>query len=363
MDRREDEPSSAASPADIVAWRELAPSPALAEFAFRSREPTADEPRAMRVIEEATIRATVKEADALEAAERAFRALAEDAVELPDPVGLRVPDVEGEVHIKAAHLRGSSILTVKVASGFYQNPDRGLPTGSGLILVIDATTGFPIGLLDDRGYLTELRTAAAGALAARHLAPDPLDVVGVLGSGTQARHQLRALAAVGRWGRTVAWSPNPEHVRAFCREMQLELGTDCAAADGPEAVARAADLLITVTPSRDPLIEAVWLRRRATVIAVGSDGPDKRELPTEALVRADKVVVDRLSQCLELGELHHAVAEGAMERGSVHAELGEIVVGRRPGREGEELIICDLTGVGAQDAAIAEIAWERLTVE
>ncbi len=114
-----------------------------------------------------------------------------------------------------------------------------------------------------------------------------------------------------------------------------------------------------MTPSRAPLFDSASLGDGATVIAVGSDGPDKRELATTALVRADKIVVDRLSQCVALGELHHAVEEGALNETDVHAELGEIVIGREKGRESDELIICDLTGVGVQDAAIAELAWQR----
>lgn len=315
----------------------------------------------MKVIDEQTIRAAVTTHDALAAAERAFRALAEDAVELPDPVGLRVPEVDGEVHVKSAYLIGSPIFAVKIASGFYRNTERGLPTGSGLILIFDAGTGLPLAVLNDGGYLTELRTAAAGALAADLLAPDVLEAVAVLGTGTQARYQVRALAGVRGWERSVAWSPNPEHVSEYCGEMERELGVAFRAAAGPQEAVGDADLIITVTPSRIPLIEAAWLRPDATVIAIGSDGPDKRELPTEALVRADKIVVDRLSQCVVLGELHHAVVEGALDPSSVHGELGDVVVGRVPGREGDELIICDLTGVGAQDAAIAEIAWNRLS--
>ncbi len=317
----------------------------------------------MRIITEADIRAVIGAPEALASAERAFRALAEGALELPPPIGLAIPEFEGEVHVKSAFLKGSPIFAVKVASGFYQNPSRGLPSGSGLILVFDASTGFPVALLDDHGYLTELRTAAAGALAARLLAAPQVTTVGVLGSGVQARFQLRALAGVRRWERARAWSPNPDRLRTYCREMERDLQSPFTAAAGPEEVVRDADLLLTATPSREPILEAHWLAPHATVIAIGSDGPEKRELPTAALLRADKIVVDRLSQCLELGEVHHAVHEGALNATAIHAELGEVLTGSRPGREGDELIICDLTGVGAQDAAIAELVWGKLLRE
>ncbi len=314
----------------------------------------------MQIIEESTLREAIKEPEALASAETAFRALAEGAVELPAPMALAVPSADGEVHVKSAYLQGAPIFAVKIATGFYRNVDRGLPSGAGLILVFDAQTGFPAALLADNGYLTDLRTAAAGALAARLLAPEVLGCVSVLGSGIQARYQLRALRQVRDWERTMAWSRNRERLTRYCQEMEAELGLPCEAAAHPEQAVRAAELLITVTASRAPLFAAKSLPAHATVIAVGSDGPDKRELPTAALVRADKLVADRRSQCLALGELHHAVAEGALSSQSVHAELGEVLVGAKTGREADELIICDLTGVGAQDAAIAQIAWETL---
>lgn len=313
----------------------------------------------MKRLDEESIRARVGPGEALEAAEVAFTALGRGRVSLPPPMGLEIPAVAGEVHVKSAYIEGSPIFAIKVASGFYRNVDRGLPTGSGLILVFAADTGFPVGLLLDNGYLTDLRTAAAGALAARHLARDPLGTVAVLGSGVQARYQLRALREVRMWDRTVAWSPTAARLRRYCEEMEEELEIPfSSAADATDAIAEA-DLVITVTPSRKPLFEAEALSDGVTVIAVGSDGPEKRELPAAALGRADKVVVDRLSQCIALGELHHAVAEGALSEKDVWAELGEIVIGGKNGREGEETIICDLTGVGAQDAAIAEVAWQR----
>jgi ornithine cyclodeaminase/alanine dehydrogenase-like protein (mu-crystallin family) len=314
----------------------------------------------MRVIEEEAIRAAIKEPEALASAEVAFRAMAEGRVQLPPPMGLDIPEVAGEVHVKSAYLTGAPIFAVKIASGFYQNVAKGLPSGAGLILVFDAGTGFPEVLLADNGYLTDLRTAAAGALAARLLSATALGQVTVLGSGIQARYQLRALARVRSWDRTVAWSRNRERLESYCREMESELDRPCIPAATPEEALDGADLIITVTASREPLFEATCLASHATVIAVGSDGPDKRELPTEALAKADKIVVDRLSQCLALGELHHAVEEGAVGAEAAHAELGEVLTGKRSGREDAELIICDLTGVGAQDAAIAEAAWRRL---
>jgi len=314
----------------------------------------------MRVFEASILRELVQEPEALVSAERAFRALAEGRVVQPPPIGLDLEAARGEVHVKGAYLQGASIFAIKIASGFYRNPERGLPSGSGLVLVFDAATGFPLAVLKDDAYLTDLRTAAAGALATQLLASPSLEKLAVLGSGVQARFQLRAIARVRQWRRTAAWSPNRENLERYCREMETELGVGFEPAPGPEQAVRGADLLLTATPSRRPLVEAAWLEPHATVIAVGSDGPDKQELHAEILGAADKVVADRLEQCVRLGEIHHAVAAGVLRPEAVYAELGEIVTGAKPGREGQELIVCDLTGVGAQDAAIAEVAWEKL---
>ena len=314
----------------------------------------------MKIVQEPEIRAAVGPALALAAAERAFRALAEGQVVQPAPFGLEIAEVHGEAHVKGAYLLGSPIFALKVATGFYDNPTRNLPTGAGLFLVFDATTGFPLALLRDNAYLTDLRTGAAGALAARHLSRDRLRKVAILGSGVQARHQVRCLALVRSWEATAAWSPAPEHLEAYCREMTAELGVPFQPTRTPEEAVRGADLVVTATPSRRPIVQAGWLAAHATVIAVGSDGPAKQELAAECLARADKVIADRLSQCVELGEIHHAVRHGLLDPGRVYAELGDIVAGKRPGREGDEMIICDLTGVGAQDAAIAEVAWRAL---
>lgn len=309
----------------------------------------------MRVIDEQRLRERVREPVALAAAERAFRALAEDAVVLPPPVHLAIAASAGEVHIKSAHLAGSDTFTVKIAGGFYDNAALGLPTGSGLMLLFDARTGFPLALLQDNGYLTDLRTGAAGALAARLLSPARLDRVAVLGSGAQAGFQLRALRGVRRWRETVLWSRSPEHAQTRSRELERELGVPTSPAGTVANAVRDADLVITVTPSRTPLVEAAWLRADATVIAVGSDGPGKQELAADVVRRADKVIVDMLEQCRRLGELQHAPDL------PVHGSLGEVLTGRRRGREGSELIVCDLTGVGAQDAAIAEAAFQAAT--
>ena len=314
----------------------------------------------VRVVGEDRIRAAVDEAAALEAARRAFLALADGRASLPPPMSLELPGALGEVHVKGAALAKDDVFAVKVASGFYRNPDLGLPTGSGLMLVFDATTGFPVAVLLDNGYLTEIRTAAAGALAVQHLTPNRPLRVAVLGAGSQARYQIRAIRRVRSLRSVRVWAPPDGSAEEYARDTRSELGAALGIATTVEEAVRGADLVLTVTPSRRPLVPAPALQASATVIAVGADGPDKRELEVEVLARADKVVVDRVEQCLRLGELHHAVAAGVIGPDDVYSELGAIVAGHVPGREGDELIVCDLTGVGAQDAAVAAAAWQAL---
>jgi ornithine cyclodeaminase len=313
----------------------------------------------MRVVEERELRERVREEEALVAVERAFRALARNEVVQPAPMAFDFEEARGEVHVKGAHLKGSPIFALKVASGFYSNLDRGLPLSSGLVMVFDAGTGFPLALLLDNAYLTELRTAAAGALAARLLAPERIDKIAVLGTGSQARYQLRAISRVRALGKVTAWSPHAESRSRYAEEMRRELGLTVAPADTAEEAVEDAALVVTVTPARRPFLKASAVARGATIIAVGSDGPDKQELDVELLARADRVIADKLEQCSRLGEIHHALEAGVLREEDVD-ELGEVVTGGRPGREGDELIVCDLTGVGAQDAALAEVVWSGL---
>lgn len=316
----------------------------------------------VRVVGLSAIRAVMDEAGALRSADRAFRALAEGRVRMPPPAGLDLPPVGGEVHLKGAWIEGDPVFAFKVATGFYGNAALGLPVGSGLFLVFDAEKGYPLGLLEDHGWLTEMRTGAAGALAARHLTHDrPLDVA-LVGAGSQARFQLRALAGVRDVASVRVWSRTVGAAERFRADMSDRLGCPIEVVVGstPEGAVRGAGLVITVTPAREPLVRDEWVSPGATVVAVGSDGPGKRELASELVAHADRVVVDRLDQSTRLGELEAPVREGFMRAGDVHAELGDVVSGARPGREGDERIVCDLTGVGAQDAAIAVDAWARL---
>jgi ornithine cyclodeaminase len=307
----------------------------------------------LRIIDEPTLRNAMTPALAVEVIREAFRADGEGRTHVPPVINLEIPAHRGEFHIKTAHIERVPHVAVKVASGFYDNAARGLPSGSGLMAVFDATTGLPVALLLDNGFLTDLRTGAAGAIAGDLLARKHIEAVGVVGSGVQARHQVRCLRVVREFREVVAWSPNRERLERYCEELRGD-GYYVRAAENVEQLCGVSDVLITATPSRQPLVRAEWLRPGMHITAVGADSPGKQELDAACLQRAELVVVDRLSQCAAFGELSHAHA--SIDQTAV-VELGAILAGKAAGRTADDQItIADLTGVGFQDTAIASAA-------
>lgn len=310
----------------------------------------------VHILREADIRRLVSPAQALTAVREAFVKLARGQAVLPGVIGFELPGSEGEVHVKGAHLHGSPFFSIKEAAGFYGNARKGLPVGSGLVLVFDAQTGFLRMIVLDNGYLTELRTGAAGALAADLLARRDVETVGIVGSGSQARYQLEALLGVRRPRRVLVYGRSAASASTYALEMGERFGLAVSAVASARDAVTESDVVITTTPSREPIVRAEWVRPGTHITAVGSDGPDKRELESAVLARADIIVADRLDQCLRLGEIHHAVAEGAIEVGRLHGELGEIAAGIKRGRGADgEITVADLTGVGIQDAAMADL--------
>jgi ornithine cyclodeaminase len=315
------------------------------------------------IIQEEALRATVTPDRAVAVVRDAFLADGEGRTHVPSAINLDIASARGEFHVKTAHIEGVPYIGVKIASGFYDNVSKGLPSGSGLIALFDASTGLPAALLLDNGFLTDIRTGAAGAVAADYLARRDITTVGVIGSGVQARHQVRCLRVVRTFPRLIAWSPTRERLDAYCAEMAME-GYEVKAAEDPEEVCAAADVLITTTPTKKPVVQAAWLHSGMHVTAVGADSPGKHELEAGCLDIADLVVVDRYGQCAAFGELKHALEAALLTRHDVHAELGEIVAGKKRGRTSDaEITIADLTGVGFQDTAIAAAAFTSLTAD
>lgn len=314
-------------------------------------------------LSEREIRELLDPRSCITAVERAFSAYASGAAELPGVIHLDIPEQRAAIHIKAGYLHGGPIYAVKLASGFPENPARGLSANSGLVLVFDAETGVLAAILLDNGYITDLRTAAAGAVAATHLAPETVETVGVVGTGTQARLQIQLLAAVRSFRSVRVWGRRSdaaeECVADLARSGHLPPGAEAVAVTTVEAATRGAEIVYTVTASRRPLVRAEWVSAGTLVVAVGSDGADKQELEIDLLAVADRVVADSLPQCRRIGEIHHAVVAGVLDESTV-TELGQITAGQAPGRQrASETIVCDLTGVGVQDVAAAALVLER----
>lgn len=314
-------------------------------------------PRVVVVDEDRLREVAGLDADALATVEAAFTWLAEGRARVP-PIMIIEVEGEGEVDVKTAYVEGLETFAVKIASGFPGNADRGLPPAGGLMVAVGSHTGLPEAVLLDNGYLTDLRTALAGAVAARHLAPRDVETVGVFGTGSQARWQPRALRLVRPFSRLLVHGRRRDAAERCAAELAESLGVEARAAGADETV-RESQVVITATSAREPILRSEWLHERLHITAMGSDTPGKRELGPGVLRRADLVVCDRRSQVLRLGELQAAEAED-IDIDEV-VELGEITSGRRPGRTSEaQLTVCDLTGVGVQDTAIATFAVERI---
>ncbi len=318
--------------------------------------------RQVRILRQAEVRDALDMPSLIDAVERAFVAYSTGGAELPGVIHLDVPEAGGEIHVKAGHLHGEPFYAVKVSSGFA--PPGAQATVDGLVVVFDATTGAPVAFLLDNGYITDARTGAAGGVAARYLAPTAVDTVAVIGTGLQARYQLDAVACERRFHEVRVWGRNPDRARACVDDLEarpgLPDGCEFSVAASVERACEGADVVITCTASREPIVRAEWLASGAHVTALGSDGPDKQELDARVLGRADVLVVDSRVQCARIGELHHALEAGAVRSTNDVAELGEIAAGLRPGRTSQDqLTMCDLTGVGIQDVAAANLVMAR----
>jgi ornithine cyclodeaminase/alanine dehydrogenase-like protein (mu-crystallin family) len=316
----------------------------------------------VRVLSRSDVKRLVGMTAAIAAVREAFAAADQGRAVMPAPFELHLPDADGELHVKGAYLVGSPVFAVKTATGFYRNAQLGLPVSGGMTMVHDATTGKLQMLIADGGLLTELRTAAAGALAADLLARPDARAAAVIGTGGQARYQLQALLAVRSISHVTVWGRRREAAEQYRRDMAAAGVAISLAATARQAV-RGAEVIITATSSTEPLVEAGWLACGAHVTAVGSDMPHKQELDPRILTAADKYVPDSIEAAARSGELHHAIETGAFDVGAVYGELTALASGRLPGRTGDdELTVADLTGLGVQDAAVAALA-ARLAAE
>jgi alanine dehydrogenase len=297
--------------------------------------------------------------ECIEAVEDAFRQHAFGQSIPPGVLGSRVPG--GGFHVKTAGLDSDDqpLFAAKVNANFPGNPRRfALPTIQGVIVLFDATDGRPLAVLDSI-EITSVRTAAASAVAARHLAGEDAATVTVCGCGEQGRSQLRALTRVRSIRHVLAYDTDAATATSYARELSSELAVDIAPVRELGEETRRSDIWVTCTPSRRWFVGRDHIAPGALVLAVGADNEDKQEIEP-ALLAGSTVVVDVLEQCASIGDLHHALHAGVMRREDVHAELADVVAGRRPGRRrADEVIVFDSTGTALQDVAAARLVYRR----
>lgn len=300
---------------------------------------------------------------AIDAIRDAYIAITDGRANVP-PVGyLALEGRNADCHIKYGYIDGDPVFVVKIASGFYDNPARGLPSSNGIIVAISAETGATVALLNDEGWLTDLRTAIGGAVASHALCRKDSRRVAIVGTGTQARLQIEAHAAImPDQLNFVVWGRDVEKAAALADAFKSS-AIEVEAAQSLEAACRAADIIVTTTPSTTPLVSRDWVRPGTHVTAIGADSPGKRELDSALVAAADVRAMDMASQSLDHGEFAAAHAAGLIGRDDC-VELGAILSGRAAGRiSRDQITIVDLTGVATQDIAIARTAIARATHE
>ena len=293
------------------------------------------------------------DATTADAVRDAYIAITDGRANLP-PVGyLGFPQANGDCHIKYGHIAGDDVFAVKIAAGFYDNPSNGLPSSTGVVLVFSARTGQMEALLNDEGYLTDLRTGLGGAVASLALCrPDAAEVL-IVGSGTQAYWLARAFTALAPNDiRLSVWGRNADRAAALVARL-AQSGVAAAVVPDLEAACRKAEVIVTATPAAKPLVRAEWVQPGCHITAIGADSPGKQELETALVAKADLRVADMLSQSLDHGEFAHAHGSGLIVAQDC-TELGAVLGGRVAGRRrADDITIADLTGVATQDIAMA----------
>lgn len=287
--------------------------------------------------------------------EEAYKAFSAGQVVQPDYIGIHLPEPRGEIDFKVGYCKTNEIISMKASSGgFLDNPTaHGVPSGMGSVLLFDARSCALICVMDG-SLLTGLRTGASGAVSVKALARKNAKKITCIGTGNQARMQIRAISLVMHIEEIHAWSRSPETRERFKADIEGEFGIPVILADSKQEAVEQADILITTTRGKGSLVEASWVKPGTHIVAIGTDMKGKQELDPE-IFRHAKIVNDSISQCIEKGETWHPLKEKIISLDDIHGELGEILLGRKPGRENDqEITIFDSTGMAIQDNTAAE---------
>ena len=289
--------------------------------------------------------------------ERAFIAYSNNQAVVP-PVGeLIFDDPKGEAHIKYGYIKGGDSYCIKIASGFYDNPKLGIASSQGMMLLFNQKTGQPQAVLLDEGWLTDIRTAAAGALAAKYFAPKEVKAIGIIGTGTQAKLQLQYLQEITPCRTVWVWGRNLENTQKYKAELAGKF--DVQIAQSPAEVAQYCNLIVTTTPSDVPLLHADDIQAGTHITAMGSDTAHKQELDSGILKKADMVISDSIPQSKSRGEIYRATKAGAISSDKI-VELGSAIQDVSLQRINDDQIsVVDLTGVAVQDIMIANAVYAK----
>ncbi|MBX4868071.1 ornithine cyclodeaminase family protein [Rhizobium bangladeshense] len=288
------------------------------------------------------------------AVEDAYKAFNSDQVVQPDYIGIHLPSPRGEMDFKLGYNKASEVISMKASSGgFVDNPTaHGVPSGMGTILLFDARS-CALTCVMDGSLITGLRTGAAGAVSVKALARQNARTVASIGTGNQARMQIRAISEIMTIEKIHAWDSHPDTLARYKEDIESEFGISVVTANSKREAVEHADILVTTTRGKGSLVEADWVKAGTHIVAIGTDQRGKQELDPE-IFRNAKVVVDSMAQCAEKGETWHPLNRNIIAKDDIHGEIGEILLGGKPGREDDdEVTIFDSTGMAIQDNVTA----------
>lgn len=314
----------------------------------------------MKIFYKEEIEKILNDSAIVEAVERGFVLYSKNESIIPPVAALHFEDPPGDCHIKYGYTKKSPYYVIKIASGFYHNPQQGKPSGNGLMLLFDKTNGALVSILLDEGYLTDVRTAAAGCIAAKYLAPKKVYRIGIVGTGAQAYFQLKFLSLATSCRDVMIWGRDPSKVKQFKKNEALkDFRIECA--QNLNQLTSSCNLIITTSSATKPLLFAEQIQRGTHITAIGADDIGKQELDPSIFSLADRIIVDSRSQCSEIGDVSFALQKGLVRKDQL-IELGEVIVDPSKGRTSEEEItIADLTGVAIQDLQVAVAAFKSLS--
>lgn len=311
------------------------------------------------ILSRADVSELLNMADTITAVEEAYRTFNSGFAIQPPIMSIDVPENNGELDVKACYSQSNSTITVKTAVGFWDNKaNYDLPTLLATIILYDGKNGFPLCIMDG-SLITGYRTGAAGAISAKLFARKNSKTVGVIGSGGQARMQAMALKEVLPIETIKVWSPSPEELAAYKADMEKALGIKVIPCETVKEAVQAADIVITTTPSKHALVSSTYIKTGTHIVAIGADMEGKQELDPLIFKNA-KIVVDSKAQCLQRGEARNPFISGVIKDTDIYAEIGEILLKKKPGRENEgEITIFDSTGMGIQDNTVARMIYNK----